>query len=315
MSDNELQSELQWLMAEVNHPATTHGTRAEVGERLAEIGDPRPGVGLAPNGLPFFAWLPVKGGEVQLDASGPAFQVEEFYVSRYLTTYQQFQVFLEADDGYVDPIWWQDLPGRDEDPPQQGNPLDNHPAESLSWVDAVAFCRWYVHQIQQLSDEEVGNDSLLRLVREAGWEIRLPTEWEWQQAATGGHPSYVYPWGTEPDDARANTAESDLGRTVAVGMYPMGAAPSGALDMSGNVWEWCLNAYEEPSLIDVSTDVRRPLRGGSWFHYMNSARTSSRESFTPMHRFNLLGFRVVCSRPPSPFRVGSAYSEETTIVS
>ena len=314
MTDNAMQSELQWLMAEVNHPATTHQTRAEVGDRLAEIGDLRPGVGLAPNGLPFFAWLPVKGGEVKLEGFDYAFQVEAFYMSRYLTTFQQFRVFLEAEDGYADPIWWADLPGRDEEPPQQGNPIDNHPAESLSWVDAVAFCRWYVHQIEELKEEEVSGDAVLRLVRDAGWEVRLPTEWEWQQAATGGNSSYIYPWGADSGDNRANTAESDLGRTVAVGLYPAGASPSGVLDMCGNVWEWCLNAYEEPTMIEISADVRRPLRGGSWFHYLNSARTSSRESFTPMHRFNLLGFRVVCSRPASPFRVGS-YSEESTVSS
>jgi len=315
MTDNALQSELRWLMAELNHPASPHDKRAEVGVRLAELGDPRPGVGLAPNGLPLFTWLHVKGGETVLEPFQQAFQVEAFYVSRYLVTFQQFRIFLEAPDGYADPVWWQDLPGRESEPPMQGNAIDNHPAESLSWVDAMAFCRWYVHQIQQFPEEEAANDPILRLVHEAGWEIRLPTEWEWQQAATGGHPDNVYPWGEEQDDNRANTAESNLGRTTAVGMYPLGASPSGALDMSGNVWEWCLNGFEDPAQIDVSADIRRPLRGGSWFHYMNSARTSARESFTPMHRFNLLGFRVVCSRPASPFRIGSAYSDTSTVAS
>jgi formylglycine-generating enzyme required for sulfatase activity len=90
----------------------------------------------------------------------------------------------------------------------------------------LAFCRW--------------------LSEKLGYEIRLPTEWEWQQAATGGNPENEYPWGPEWAGSCANTIESELSHSTAVGIYPQGASPVGALDMAGNVWEWCLNEYDNP---------------------------------------------------------------------
>lgn len=100
----------------------------------------------------------------------------------------------------------------------------NHPADMVNWWDAVAFCHW-------LSKDLV---------------LRLPTEFEWQLAATGGDSAYIYPWGAawDPRDEpwRANTFESGLGCTTAVGMYPAGTSLDGVLDLAGTVWEWCSTA-------------------------------------------------------------------------
>ena len=156
--------------------------------------------------------------------------------------------------------------------------FDNHPAENVSWYDAIAFCRW--------------------LSEKLGYEVRLPTEWEWQQAATGGNPNNEYPWGPKWDSNKANTLESGLSRTTAVGMYPEGVSPVGVLDMSGNVDEWCLNEYKNPKRVDFSGEGSRALRGGSWNYDRNDARCADRSwNDHPDDRIIGVGFRLACTSP------------------
>ena len=86
----------------------------------------------------------------------------------------------------------------------------------MSWYEAIAFCRWLSAQL--------------------GYVVRLPTEFEWQQAATHGELERAYPWGPDWEEGRCNSGESRLNRTTAVGLYPHGTWPDGPLDMAGNVW-------------------------------------------------------------------------------
>jgi formylglycine-generating enzyme required for sulfatase activity len=67
--------------------------------------------------------------------------------------------------------------------------------------------------------------------------------------------------------------------------------------MSGNVWEWCLNEYDNP--VNTATDggARRVLRGGAWSPSQNLARAVYRYMYSPNNWFDGLGFRVVCSVP------------------
>jgi len=210
------------MRAALNDPATTHEQRAIIGVRLALLGDPRPGVGLRADGLPDIEWCEVPGGEVTLEEDAGTFTAEPFQIAKYPVTYRQYRAFLEAEDGYHNPEWWQGLwaDRPPEKPGRQFQRYGNHPAENVSWLDTVSFCRW--------------------LSARLGYKVRLPTEWEWQQAATGGDPANVYPWGEKWEKNRANTYESELNRSTAVGLYPQGASPVGALDMSGNLWEWSL---------------------------------------------------------------------------
>ena len=95
---------------------------------------------------------------------------------------------------------------------------------------------------------------------------------------------------------RCNTEESEIGGVTKVTRYPNGASPYGVLDMSGNVFEWCLTQWAEGD-IDAGGYFSRVLRGGSWDSYANDARTTPRYWDLPDEGLSLQGFRVVCSIP------------------
>jgi formylglycine-generating enzyme required for sulfatase activity len=271
--------ESERLLGKIDISATTHQQRVKIGDRLAEIGDPRPGVGLREDGLPDISWCEVPAGEITLEDGVGTFTVDPFYIGKYPVTWIQYRSFLNAKDGYQNKRWWKGLADRRQyEPGVQFRKLENHPAENVNWYDAVAFCRW--------------------LTKQMGYEIRLPTEWEWQQAATGGDPNNKYPWGAEWDSDRTNTYGSTLSRTTAVGLYPKGMSPVGALDISGNVLEWCLNEQEKPDRIDVTGDVDRAVRGGSWYDSPEFAHCSFRSYyFGADSRSDFIGFRLFCWSP------------------
>jgi len=123
---------------------------------------------------------------------------------------------------------------------------DDRPVEQITWFEARDFC--------------------------ARRGARLPTEAEWEYAARGPD-SLVYPWGNDWDEDNAVWDRSGEQGTANVGSIPAGASWVGALDMSGNVWEWVSSMYAPyPYAADDGregdtgdrTDVRRVLRGGSW---------------------------------------------------
>jgi formylglycine-generating enzyme required for sulfatase activity len=82
-------------------------------------------------------------------------------------------------------------------------------------------------------------------------------------------------------------------------MYPSGASPQGALDMAGTVWEWCLNKFDTPDVMEAgSRDFdTRVLRGGSWLFGAGLARCANRYGDDPVIRSGSVGFRVLCSSP------------------
>jgi hypothetical protein len=320
--------EVERLWEEIENPATSHRRRSWIGERLDTLGDPRPGVGLVRGmlplqaekgkahtfdslrtgefrlwgdkpghlGLPDLVWLKVEGGSITIEKQ--TFTVQPFYIAKYPITYRQFEAFVEAKDGFKDARWWEGL-SADEDgkskPQEQSFKFYNHPRENVTWYGAIAFCRWLNARLHWPTLPT--KLDLKTLDKFTG--LRLPIEWEWQWAATGGNPKYEYPWGAEWDEGKTNISESGLGRTTAVGMYPAGSAKCGALDLIGNVWEWCLNEYEKPTNIGLNGSNYRVARGSSWNIIQDGASASFRYGNDPGLR-NLYGrgFRVVV-RPPS----------------
>lgn len=260
--------------------------RAAWGRNISDI-DPRPGVGLTPNGLPDIDWVEIPAGEF-IYQNGKRLILPTFWIARYPITYRQFQVFIDADDGSHNSEWWEGLDAQDDHkaaPGEQRFKYWNHPRERVSWWDAVAFCRW--------------------LSAKFGYEITLPTEQQWEKAARGTD-GREYPWGNEYISGYANIHEaswsrsvgSNVRQTTAAGMYPQGASPYGVLDMSGNVWEWCLNTPD--GSIDLSGSGARVLRGGSWSYLSGHARCAYRLRFIPPAQSDYdCGFRVCAGVRPT----------------
>jgi formylglycine-generating enzyme required for sulfatase activity len=257
--------------------------RAAVGRALGRLGlDDRKGVGLTPDGLPDIDWVEIPGGEFVYQ-DGERRTCESFRIGRYPITHAQFQAFLDAEDGYGDDCWWAGFHDPNRTPAEARWPIANHPRETVSWHDAVAFCDWLSHRL--------------------GLTIRLPTEWEWERAARGTD-GRAYPWGNDYIAGHANIYEGEgeagphhLGQTSAVGIYSQGASPEGVLDLSGNVWEWCLNEYDNPQSTNRGGFGSRVLRGGSWNNDQGLARADFRRDLHPGARSGYLGFRVLCASP------------------
>jgi len=206
-----------------------------------------------------------KGGTFQLGKTGKTVKVKPFAMSIYPVTNREYEEFdpshREKRDKYSD--------------------QDDQPVVRVSWEDAVRYCQW--------------------LSEKTGEQYRLPTEAEWEFAASGGGQRQ-YPWGNEePGPKRANYSESKIGKTTPVGSYPLGMTPEGLFDMAGNVWEWCDDWYDEDK-----ENSGRVVRGGSFYLNDLILRCAARSGIDPL-LWNLnCGFRVV--RGPS-----SCPSEPLTI--
>lgn len=170
---------------------------------------------------------------------------------------------------------------------------DRHPVVYVSSREAERFCQW--------------------LTMRDGHRYRLPTEAEWEFAARGSD-GRMFPWGDFLDagfyanfaDRRTSFAWRDVtiddgyAETSPIGAYPRSGSPFGIEDLSGNVFEWCLDFFE-PYKGKECVNRRGPLqgtkrvyRGGSWKSRANSLRASARHFNSPDFSANDVGFRVVC---------------------
>jgi formylglycine-generating enzyme required for sulfatase activity len=277
--------------------------RAAVGRALGRLRlgdaplDNRKGVSVisvAGMALPDIDWVEIPAGEFIYQKKEKRFE-PTFCMARYPVTFAQFQTFLDDPQGFANPEWWQGLSADDDHrraPGEQAFKFGNHPRENASWYDAIAFCCWLTDQARQYPELLPG-----KLAGQTGWSLGLPTEWEWEKAARG--PSGLeYPYGKTFDSSKGNTRETRIGQTSAVGVFPQGASPYGVLDLSGNVWEWCLNERGKPQNIGLGGTSLRVLRGGAWLFHLDLASAAYRDNFNPDNRNPNAGFRVVV-RPPS----------------
>lgn len=158
---------------------------------------------------------------------------------------------------------------------------NDYPVIHINWYHAAAYCEW------------------------AGRE--LPTEAQWEKAARGTS-GRTYSWGESISCSFTNYWGKDegcIGDTSKVGSYPDGSSIYGALDMTGNVWEWVKDWYlstyyqESPVLnpLGRSSGQERSVRGGAWSTREYRSRTTFRHFLSPTIDGDGLGFRCAFSQP------------------
>lgn len=195
--------------------------------------------------------------------------ISDFYIGKYEVTQALWVAVMSSSS----------KPGN----PSHFKGCDYCPVENVSWNEVKEF-------IKRLNDI-------------TGLVFRLPTEAEWEFAARGGNKSQQYKF------SGSNTAidvawhyTNSKGKTQPIAT----AKPNelGIHDMSGNVSEWCeddwhlyLGANTDGNpWIDSPRDARRVLRGGNWTNESINCRVSSRQSESPWHRNNGIGFRLALSK-------------------
>ena len=164
----------------------------------------------------------------------------------------------------------------------------NLPVEMVSWNDAIEFCR-------KLTERERAAGRL-----PAGLSYTLPTEAQWEYACRAGTTTR-YSFGDSKRQLKEYANYEVTPRYGDKATAPVGSfKPNGwgLYDMHGNVYEWCLDWYDDypsESVVDpsgASSGSFRVFRGGSLFNDARYCRSAIRFRYSPGYRFNYLGFRL-----------------------
>ena len=174
-----------------------------------------------------------------------------------------------------------------------------HPAESVSWSEAIDFCN-RLSQLEGLKPAYEFNRKGMRWVRESNG-YRLPTEAEWEYFARASINS-VYAGSNDidlvgwyQDNSKEATQPVCQKRENAWGLF----------DISGNVWEWCYDTYSESSYHKrgaeptedpvVEGEGPKVIRGGSWSYEPHGLRLAYRSRLSAKFKTSRVGFRIVRS--------------------
>lgn len=206
----------------------------------------------------------------------------DFYLGVYEVTQSQYETVMGDNPSYFQ--------GDSLPDPLKVKDTSNFPVETVSWENAVEFCR----RISALPAE-----------RAAGRVYRLPTEAEWEYACRAGN-KLAYSFGGDVralgDYAWYDSNSDD--RTHPVGQKR--ANSWGLFDMHGNVWEWCSDwhgEYPNGAVSDPTgprTGSLRVDRGGSWDYGAAMCRSSFRGNLDPSGSNFNNGFRLALDSPLNP---------------
>jgi len=197
-----------------------------------------------------------------------------FFIDKHEVSNSEYMKFIEV-TGHAKPTFWED----------ETLNLPNHPVVGVSWRDSMAYAKWKGH--------------------------RLPTEAEWEKSARG-NDNRLWPWGRKFDKGfffyyvNVFGEDDNYKKTAPVNYYESGASPFGLLNMSGNVWEWCLDWYDKdfyhisPELNPqgpLSNGTYKVLRGGSYLNSIDGVQVVRRSRNRPHIKNEIYGFRTVLPIP------------------
>jgi len=200
--------------------------------------------------------------KIQTEKPRKSIFLDQFYISKYCITNLQYNNYILESNASKP---------KDFDENLKNKPT--HPVVNVSYIDAQNYCTFY--------------------------NLSLPSEAQWEKASKG-EKNLLYPWGNEFKIENCNIGHiySD---SVSVDSYIDGVTNHGIYNMAGNVWEWCLDDFDEQfyktnnitnPICYISSDIK-VLRGGSFDFAINGARNSFRFHENYLSTNNNIGFRVV----------------------
>jgi formylglycine-generating enzyme required for sulfatase activity len=263
------------ILARIATPAAALGVKRQLGAKLMEAGvepDMIPVHGEERKKADTEAMVLLEGGEFMRtgeywDSSGGGLgeddkplrgdkyrvRVSSFYIDKYKVTNEDYCKFLnDGHAGYRTP--WNLRIARAVEGRNTGkfiavdNSLARHPVVLVNWYQAKGYAAW------------------------AG--KRLPTEAEWEYAASGKE-GRKYPWGNEPPDEKRLDMPIQFKHPVPVDWFPMGATPEGVFQMAGNSAEWCADYFDNVSyqkappggLAIDPTGAKQAFQPNTWYRY------------------------------------------------
>ncbi|MFH1708628.1 MAG: formylglycine-generating enzyme family protein [Planctomycetota bacterium] len=238
-----------------------------------------------PEGMVFVEGGTFDMGADQYEREKPVYKVslKSFMIGKYEVTFAEYDAYCQ-------------VTGKAQ-PSDQNWGRGSRPAINVIWYDAVAFCNWLSAQEGLDKCYSINGTDVTYNTGANGY--RLPTEAEWEYAARGGNKNRGYTYSGSNDAGEVGWHDQNTGKTT----QPAGGKKPnelGLFDMSGNVWEWCWDWYDDKYYCQSprenptgpSLGQYRVLRGGGWYGVDGLLRCASRISVKPADSYYFVGFRL-----------------------